>query len=106
MIYNVLPHNLVGEMRQKYNSGNQGNDIKFMTLKEELHLTFWKCVVVDTKLLWYLHSIEYILKSDGTVYLKVCIFTVWQKLYPLERLDYGEKKLKCQFKIGHQGASF
>ena len=47
-------------MRQKYNAGNQGNDIKFMTLKEELRLIFWKCMVVDTKLLWYLHSIEYI----------------------------------------------
>ena len=36
----VLPHNLAGEMRQKYNAGNQGNDIKFMTLKEELRLIF------------------------------------------------------------------
>lgn len=60
ILYIILPENLVGEMREKYNLRKNRNYIKFVTFKKELNLIFEKRRVVAIKLLWYLYFIEYI----------------------------------------------
>lgn len=40
ILYIILPQNLVGEMREKYNLRKNRNYIKFVTFKKELNLIF------------------------------------------------------------------